>query len=208
MAAATLPATIAPVLEFLNLAGIALFAASGALLAAEKKRDFVTFLFFAGATGVGGGTVRDLLLDAPVFWTRENTTLLICFLAAVGVWLTPLGLWRGKALLWLDAIGLAAFATYGAAKGLAFGVSPIAAFTMGVFTACLGGVIRDILAGEPSILLRPELYVTAAALSAGLAVAFALLGVPSYIGALIATACGLFLRGGAILKGWELPTYR
>ena len=70
------------------------------------------------------------------------------------------------------------------------------------------GIIRDILAGEPSILLRPELYVTAAALSAGLTVGFALLGVPSYAGAIAATACGLCLRGGAILKGWELPTYR
>ena len=123
MATPSLPITIAPVLEFLNLAGIALFAASGALVAAEKKRDFVTFIFFAGATGVGGGTVRDLLLDAPVFWTQENISLLICFVVAVGVWLTPLGIWRGRALLWLDAIGLAAFATYGAAKGLAFGGS-------------------------------------------------------------------------------------
>lgn len=208
MPVAPLPETIAPVLEFLNLAGIALFAASGALLAAEKKRDFITFIFFALATGVGGGTVRDVLLDAPVFWTQENLTLLICFLAAVGVWVTPLGLWRGRALLWLDAVGLAAFATYGAAKGLALGIAPIPAFGMGVVTACLGGVIRDILAGEPSILMRSELYVTAAALASGLMVGFALLDVPSYVGAVIAATCGIILRGGAILKGWELPTYR
>ncbi len=203
-----LPAAVTPLLEVLNYAGIAVFAISGALVAAQKRRDVVTFIFFAVATGVGGGTVRDLLIDAPVFWTRENWTLLICFLAALGVWLTPVKFWTGRALLWFDAIGLAAFATYGAAKGMAFGVAPLPAFSMGVFTACLGGMIRDILAGEPSILMRSELYVTAAALSSGLLVLLTLVGVPSYLGGVIATVAGLFLRGGAIVRGWELPTYK
>ena len=202
-----LPDAIGPMLEFLNYAGIALMAATGALLAAEKRRDFISFVFFAGSTGVGGGTVRDVLLDIPVFWTTENVTLLICFAAALGVWMTPVRFWKGSALAWLDAIGLAAFATYGAAKGLAFGVHPIPAFAMGVFTACLGGIIRDTLANEPSILLRPELYVTAAALSAGRAVLLLTIGVPPYAAGIIATLAGVILRGGAILKGWELPTY-
>ncbi len=208
MAPAMLPAAITPLLEVLNYAGIAVFAASGGLLAAEKRRDLVTFIFFAVATGVGGGTVRDILLDAPVFWTTENWTLLICFLAALLVWLTPVHFWTGKALLWFDAIGLAAFATYGAAKGMASGIAPLPAFSMGVFTARLGGVIRDMLAGEPSILMRSELYVTAAALSSGLMVLLTLGAVPAYLAALIATRAGLFLRGGAIARGWELPTYR
>lgn len=205
---ALLPATIAPVLEFLNAAGIAVFAASGALLAAEKRRDIVTFIFFAVATGVGGGTIRDILLDAPVFWTLENKTLLICCIAAIGVWLTPVRFWSGRALLWCDAIGLAAFATYGAAKGMAYGIAPLPAFSMGVFTACMGGVIRDMLAGEPSILMRSELYVTAAALASGLMVVLTLNGLPSYVSALVATVAGLSLRGMALVKGWELPTYR
>lgn len=201
MATPLLPTTIAPVLEFLNYAGIAVFAASGALLAAEKKRDVVTFIFFAVATGVGGGTVRDILLDAPVFWTLENWTLLICFLAALVIWFTPVRYWTGRALLWCDAMGLAAFATYGAAKGMAYGIAPIPAFSMGVFTACLGGVIRDMLAGEPSILMRSELYVTAAAFSSGIMVGLTLSGAPSYVAAIVATTAGLLLRGGSILRG-------
>ena len=77
-------------------------------------------------------------------------------------------------MLWFDAIGLAAYATYGAAKALTFGVAPVPAFAMGVMTACVGGIIRDVLAGEPSILMRPELYVTAAALASGLYVGLTL----------------------------------
>ena len=79
---------------------------------------------------------------------------------------------------------------------------------MGVLTACAGGIIRDVLAGDPSILMRPELYVTAAALSAGLFVALSLSGVAIPVAALIAASLGFALRGLAIARGWSLPAYR
>jgi uncharacterized membrane protein YeiH len=208
MPAATLPAALGPIPDFLDMAGIAVFALSGALLAAVKKQTLVTFFFFAVATGVGGGTVRDLLIGAPVFWVHENHTLLICFGAALTLWLLPAKLWKGKTLLWLDAAGLAAYATYGAAKGLAFGLAPLPAFAMGVLTGCLGGIVRDVLAGEPSILMRPELYVTVAGLSAALYVGLHQAGVPPGLAALIAALAGFALRGAAILRGWALPAYR
>ena len=81
------------------------------------------------------------------------------------------------------------------------------AFAMGVLTACAGGIIRDVLAGEPSILMRPELYVTAAALAAGLFVGLPYLGVSVPLAALIAAAAGFALRGLAIARGWSLPAY-
>ena len=202
-----LPAALGPLLEFLNLAGIAVFALSGALLAAEKKQTLVTFVFFAVVTGVGGGTVRDLLIGAPPFWVHENVTLLICFAAALGAWLSPSGLWKGRALLWSDALGLAAFSAFGAAKGLAFGLAPLPAFAMGVVTGCVGGIIRDVLAGEPSILMRSELYVTAAALSAALLVGLVLAGLPAGLSGLVAALAGFALRGAAIWRGWSLPPY-
>lgn len=188
--------------------GIAVFAISGALIAAEKRQTLVTFIFFAVATGVGGGTLRDLLIGAPVFWVHTNATLLICIAASFLVWLASGRRFAGKALLWFDAAGLAAYATYGAAKALAFGVAPVPAFAMGVLTGCAGGIIRDVLAGDPSILLRPELYVTAAALAAGLFVGLTLAGVPSLVAALIAVVAGFALRGAAIARGWSLPAYR
>ena len=138
-------------LPYLDWAGVAVFATSGALLAAAKKQTLVTLIFFAVVTGVGGGTARDLLIGAPVFWVHANGHLIICFAAALAVWLSPGKLWEGRALDWLDAAGLAAYATFGAAKGLAFGLAPLPAVAMGVLTACLGGIIRDVLAGEPSL---------------------------------------------------------
>jgi uncharacterized membrane protein YeiH len=208
MQPAELPALIGPALGWLDLAGIAVFALSGALLAAAKRQTLVTFVFFAVVTGIGGGTVRDLLIGAPVFWVHENATLLICFAAALAIWLLPAGLWKGKALIWCDALGLAAYATYGAAKGLAFGLAPLPAFAVGVVTGCLGGIIRDVLAGEPSILMRPELYVTAAALAAALVVALLSFGLPGAIAGPAAALAGFALRGAAIARGISLPAYR
>lgn len=202
-----LAAALGPALETLNLAGIAVFALSGALLAAEKKQDIVTFGFFAVVTGVGGGTVRDLLIGAPVFWVHENATLLICLAAAAVAYLAPSGVWKGKALLWSDAAGLAAYSAFGAAKGLAFGLAPLPAFAMGVVTGCVGGIIRDLLAGEPTILMRRELYVTCAALSAALLVGLVLLGVTGGVAGLIAAVAGFALRGLAMSRGWSMPGY-
>ena len=203
-----LPPQIPFALELLDYFGIAVFAMSGALLAAEKRQTLVTFIFFAVATGVGGGTLRDLLIGAPVFWVHTNATLLICIAAAILVWATSRRRVAGKALLWFDAAGLAAYATYGAAKALAFSVAPVPAFVMGVLTACAGGIIRDVLAGEPSILMRPELYVTAAALAAGLFVGLSLIGVPGAIALAIGALAGFALRGLAIARGWSLPAYQ
>jgi uncharacterized membrane protein YeiH len=202
-----LPAALGPVLDSLNLAGTAVFALSGAMLAGEKKQTFVTLVFFAVVTGVGGGTVRDLLIGAPVFWVHHNATLLICLTASAIVWLLSQRLWPTKALLWLDAAGLAAFSAYGAAKGLAFGLAPIPAMAMGVLTGCLGGIIRDLLAGEPSILMRPELYVTAGALSAALFVGLIYFGIPPDMAGIAAFLAGFALRGAAIWRGWSLPAY-
>jgi uncharacterized membrane protein YeiH len=190
----------------LDYFGIAVFAISGALLAAEKRQTLVTFIFFAVATGVGGGTLRDLLIGAPVFWVHTNATLLICIGAALGTWFVARRM-IGRALLWFDAAGLGAYATYGAAKAMAFGVAPVPAFVMGVLTACAGGIIRDVLANQPSILMRPELYVTAAALASGLFVGLTLLGTPVWMAAVVSAVAGFALRGTAIARGLSLPAY-
>jgi uncharacterized membrane protein YeiH len=202
------PTALPQALVLLDYFGIAVFAISGALLAADRRQTLVTFVFFAVVTGVGGGTLRDLLIGAPVFWVHKNATLLICIGAALVTWLTSKQRFAGRALLWFDAAGLGAYATYGAAKALTYGVAPVPAFVMGVLTACAGGIVRDVLAGEPSILMRPELYVTAAALASGLLVALPLLGVPPQPAALIAAISGFSLRGLAITRGWSLSAYR
>ena len=199
-------------LPWLDLFGIAVFAITGALAAAGRGQTFVTAAFFALVTGVGGGSVRDLLIGAPVFWVHDPLVAGVCLAVALLVWTTPQRWWQGPdgrttALDWLDAVGLAAYAVFGAAKALAFGVPPVPAALMGVVTACVGGIIRDVLAGEPSILMRPELYVTAAALAAGLHVALVSLGVEPTLAAPVAALAGFALRGAAIRWRLALPGY-
>ena len=202
------PQTFGWALAWLDLAAIAVFAASGALAAARQGQTLVTFAFFAAVTGTGGGTVRDLLIGAPVFWMHDTRALAVCLLVALAVWFTPRRIWSDRALDWFDALGLAAYSVYGAGKALSFGIPPLPAAVMGVVTACMGGIIRDVLAGEPSILLRPELYVTAAALAAAIFVGLLLVGVPAPWAAAIGAMAGFSLRALAILKGIALPAYR
>ena len=190
-----------------DIFAVVVFAVSGALVASRKRLDVMGFMWLAVVTGVGGGTIRDLLIGAPVFWVGTNATLLICIGAALGVWFLSRQVIAERALLWFDAVGLAAYATYGAAKALRFGVAPVPAFAMGVMTACVGGIIRDVLANEPSILMRPELYVTAAALASGLYVVLTLAGAPPTLAALVAGLAGFSLRGAAIARGLSLPAY-
>lgn len=203
-----LPVEILPVAApWFDLAGLAVFAASGALAAAKRGQTFVTLVFFGLITGVGGGTVRDLLIGAPVFWVHDARAASVCLGVALLIWVTPERWWKDEALGWFDAVGLAAYAVYGAAKALGYGVPPVPAALMGVMTACVGGIIRDVLAGEPSILMRPELYVTAAALAAASYVGLVLVGVPLALAAVIAASAGFTLRAAAIRFHLALPAY-
>ena len=200
---------LAPALiAWLDLFGIAVFAASGALAAAQRGQTLVTFSFFALITGVGGGTVRDLLIGAPVFWVQDWRFAATCLVTAGLVWVTPKTFWNARALDWFDAIGIAIYAVFGAWKSLTLGVPLLPAMMMGVITACVGGIIRDVLAGEPSILLKPEIYVTAAALASGLFVLLLWFGLPVLVAASLSALAGFVLRAMAILKGWAIPAYR
>lgn len=190
-----------------DYAGLCLFALSGALAAAEKEQTPITFAFFATATGVGGGTIRDLIIGVPVFWVSDQIALMLCLAMAGVVWMTDLRRWPKRSMLWLDAVGLTAYAAVGAAKALSAGVGPLIAIVMGVFTAAMGGVIRDVLAHQPSIILGPEIYVTAAAVAATAYVGLAMLGMPPILAGIIAASLGFGLRAAAMARGWKLPHY-
>ena len=198
---------LAATLTVLDYAAVAVFGASGALAAARRKHDIVTFAFFAAVTGVGGGTLRDLLIDAPVFWVARPGYLVVCLGAAVAVWLLGRRTWRMGLLLWLDAVGMAAYCVVGAAKALSLGVHPISAAVMGVLTATFGGIIRDVLAEEPSVLLRRELYVTPALLGAVVFVGLDALGAQLAAAGAMGFVTAFSVRAGAILFGWQMPSF-
>ena len=207
----SLPAAVPQIPEVLDLAGTAVFALTGALLAARLQQTFVTMSFFALITGVGGGSVRDLLIGAPVFWVRDPWVAPVCLTVALIAWFMPRK-WlakneQSKLLEWADAAGLAAYTVLGTAKALAFGLPLVPAMLMGVITGCVGGIIRDVLAGRPSILMRPEIYVTAAALSAGLCALGQTLGLARALVWPLAALAGFALRGTAISRGLALPSY-
>ena len=196
-------------LQLLDFAGVAVFAATGALAASRKQLDIIGFVFLAAFTGTGGGTLRDLILGEPVFWIREPGYVIVCAAVALVVYFTA---WliesRYRLLLWLDAIGLAAYSAMGAAKGLAVTGSPTVALVTGMMTATFGGIIRDTVAGEPSVLLRPEIYVSAALAGAGAYTLAFMLGAGLVPSAIAAFVVALAIRGGALAFGWRFPRYR
>lgn len=196
-------------LQILDYVGIAVFAATGALAASRKQLDIVAFVFFAAVTAIGGGTLRDVLLDVPVFWVRNPPYLAIPLAVALVVYFTAhLFESRYRVLLWADAVGLAAYAVVGAAKTLSVGASAPDALALGILTATFGGVIRDVLAGEPSVILRRELYITAAFAGALVFVVMAAIGAPFWTGASLGFIVAFGVRAGALTWGWALPVYR
>ena len=197
--------TLIPAL--LDYAGVAVFALTGALAAARQRHDIVTFCFFAAVTGVGGGTLRDLLIGVPVFWIRDPGYPAVCIAAAGLVWALGERSWRIPALLWLDAIGLAGYSVLGTAKAAEVGVPPLVAVVMGVLSATFGGIVRDVLAQEPSVLLRREIYLTAAAMGAIAFVGLRVMQVGEGVSALLAMAAAFLLRAGALRFGWSLPGF-
>ncbi len=194
----------------LDWLGVVVFAISGALVASRKQMDIVGFALLGTVTGIGGGTLRDVLLDrGPVFWVQEPAYLIVCVIVSGLVFVTAhIPQSRYRVLLWFDALGLALFAVTGAERALLAGAGPVVAVAMGVVTATFGGIIRDVLGNESPVVLSREVYVTAALIGAIVFVGLTVLGLPREValgGGLIA---GLLVRGTALWRGWSLPRYR
>lgn len=194
----------------LDLLGVAVFATSGALKASQKQMDVFGFVLVAAVTGIGGGTLRDLLLGIqPVFWVARVEYLAISAALAVIVFFVAHRLRsRQRWLVWADAIGLATFCVVGAQVALSVGTPVAVAVLMGVMTATFGGVIRDVLCNEVPLILRREIYATAAALGALVYVTvFGITG-SEPLSVALAFAVALGARGAGIAFRLSLPSYR
>ena len=195
--------------HFFDVLAAVVFAVSGALVASRRGMDVMGFMWLAVITGVGGGTVRDLILDVPVFWVQSPVYVSACLVTAVVMhFVAPLVESRYKTLLWFDAFGLALVTVAGAVKSLDAGAPALVAIAMGVVTGSLGGIIRDTLGHVPSVILSHEIYVTASIVGACAYVALDALG----SGRPLAMTAGFLLtfgvRGLAIKFGWSLPVFR
>ena len=195
--------------HFFDVVAAVVFAVSGALVASRKGMDVMGFMWLAVATGVGGGTVRDVILNVPVFWVQNPVYVSACLLTAVVMhFIAPLVESRYKTLLWFDTFGLALVTVAGTVKALDVGASALVAIVMGVVTGSVGGIIRDTLGHIPSVILRHEIYVTASVLGACAYIALNALGPSRPVAMFGGFLVTFVVRGLAIKYGWSLPIFR
>ncbi|MFK7902250.1 MAG: trimeric intracellular cation channel family protein [Nitratireductor sp.] len=185
------------------------FATTGALVASRKQLDLLGFIWFAFITGVGGGTVRDVILDQPVFWLQNHIPVYACIIMALLAFVFASRLEsRFKWLLWADALGMAIVTVAGVSKSLELGTGSLIAIIMGVTTASVGGIIRDTIGQEKSVILRREIYVAASALGAIIMVALISLQVDHLLAAIAGLLSALILRLVSVRYNWAIPRYK
>lgn len=203
------PADLFRLVYFFDILAAVVFAVSGALVASRKGMDVMGFMWLAVITGVGGGTVRDLILDVPVFWVQNPIYVSACLVTAVAMhFVAPRVASRYQTLLWFDAFGLALVTVAGTVKALDVGAPALVAIAMGAVTGSVGGIIRDTLGHLPSVLLRHEIYITASVLGACTYVGLNGLGVARVMAMTAGFLMTFAVRGLAIKFGWSLPVFR
>jgi len=197
-------------LALLDYASVLVFAITGALVASRAQLDLVGFAFIACLTAVGGGTVRDLLLDRnPIFWIENPVNLGVAVTAALVIFFTAHLLEsRMRTLVWLDSFALAIAVAAGAGVALSLAQSPVIVVLMGMITGCMGGLMRDVVVGDvPLVLKQGELYVTAA-FAGATATTIAIHWVDPPLALLTGALITWVLRAGSIYFGWHLPVYK
>ena len=193
-------------LYWLDLFGVFVFALSGALAADRRGMDLFGFVVIALLPAVGGGTVRDMVLDVPVFWVQDSVYLWLILSAALLTFMAASIIHRaGRLLLWADALGLSVFCVTGAMKALAMTGSATVAVALGVVTAVLGGIIRDVVCNEIPLVLKQDIYATAAFAGALALVVLLFAGVAQSIAVVFAMVACFTVRASAIVWGWSLP---
>ncbi|MBV8379176.1 MAG: trimeric intracellular cation channel family protein [Paucibacter sp.] len=195
-------------LYWFDLLGVAVFAVSGALAAMQAGLDLFGLLVLAAVTAIGGGTLRDLLLNRhPIGWMRDGRYLVVICLAALATaaygQLSPGAM---KSLRIADALGLALFALTGTELAEDCGIKRVPALLMGTLTAVGGGVVRDLLSGQVPLLLRRDIYATAAIAGIALYQLLRVAGLKRDWAFIAGIVCVAGLRLAAIRYDWQLPS--
>ncbi|HHT00674.1 MAG TPA: trimeric intracellular cation channel family protein [Thiomicrospira sp.] len=200
--------TLAFTLHYLDLLGTVVFAITGLLAARRKQLDLFGAIVIAMVTAIGGGTLRDLIIGVPVFWTQQDIYIYIVVIAALLLFfLARFKRLPVRLLLFLDALGLAVFTVIGTQKAMALGLSDPIAIMTGIMTGVVGGVIRDVLVGEVPLVFRQEIYATASFSGASIFLLIEHSGFSIDIAITIAILVTLFIRVGAIMYNVKLPVF-
>lgn len=186
------------------------FAVSGALAAAEKKLDLFGAVFLGFVTAIGGGTTRDMMIgNTPVSWLQDPVYFYVIVAAVALTFLfTKTILSFPKALFFFDTIGISVFTIIGIQKGLHSGIHPPLAVMMGILTAVMGGIIRDVLCNEIPLIFHREIYATACFAGGVFFVFFVFMNMPEPFTALVAAGVIFTIRSLSVRKGWALPRFK
>lgn len=192
----------------LDLIGTVVFAITGALAAKEHKMDVFGMFILAFVTGVGGGTLRDMMIGStPVFWMKNPFYILMIVLGVVlPIVLKKMSEWK-KSILFFDAIGLGVFTVIGVEKGIDFELHPVIAVALGAVTGCFGGLIRDILRNQIPAVLHKEIYATASLTGGIMFFVLNYLGFHSDLVAVLTAFIVFIIRVLALKYRWELPKF-
>ncbi|MDP8079343.1 trimeric intracellular cation channel family protein [Phocoenobacter skyensis] len=196
-------------LYIVDLLGTAIFAVSGVSMAFRLKMDAVGVLVLASVVAIGGGTIRDIVLDVPVFWLTDNNYIWVVIATCV---LMIAFTKKPTRLPWYilpvsDAVGLAFFAIMGAEKALHYGFSPTVAVLMGTLTGCGGGVLRDVLARQIPFIFQKEIYASACIMGATVYCLLDYSHLPRFVNVLVGIAVVLVIRLTAIKWQLSLPVF-
>ncbi|MCZ4695931.1 trimeric intracellular cation channel family protein [Ancylomarina euxinus] len=198
------------VIYALDLIGTFVFAISGTLSAANKKLDLFGAFFTGFITAIGGGTLRDLILgNFPVAWISDLNYLLVITLGVIVTFLFKGMIMQLKKTLFLfDTIGIGVFTIIGIEKAISLSIHPALAIIMGLFSAVMGGVIRDTLCNDIPLIFRKEIYAVACIVGGLLFLFLKYLQVDSTVNLFVTVICIIVFRLVCIRYKLSLPVLK
>lgn len=196
-------------LSVFDYAGTLAFAISGALAAARKRFDLFGGVFLGFVTAIGGGTLRDMMLNIPVAWLHDIWYFYIVVFGVVFTFLFRNYIEKySKTLFLFDTIGISVFTIIGMQKGLALDIHPILSVMMGILTAVFGGIVRDLMCVDIPLIFRREIYATACLIGGCIYLIMDMLSCPEFISIIVAAIVIFVVRTVSVIKNWSLPHFK
>lgn len=201
--------TVSEIILICDFLGTFAFAISGALRAAHKIFDLFGGLFLGFVTAIGGGTLRDMMLNVPVAWLHNIWYFYIVIIAVAFTFLFRKTIEKYSTTLFLfDTIGISVFTIIGMQKGLELGIHPILAVMMGILTAVFGGIVRDMMCADVPLIFKKKIYATACLIGGCVYLLLDFLSCPEYISIIVASVVIFVVRTVSVLKNWSLPKFK
>ncbi|MCQ2959191.1 MAG: trimeric intracellular cation channel family protein [Bacteroidales bacterium] len=201
--------TVSEIILFCDYLGTFAFAISGALRAARKKFDLFGGLFLGFVTAIGGGTLRDMMLNIEVAWLHNIWYFYLVIIAVAFTFLFRKTIEKySKTLFLFDTIGISVFTIIGMQKGLAMDIHPILAVMMGILTAVFGGIVRDMMCADVPLIFRKQIYATACLMGGLVYLLLIWVNCPEFFAILVASSIIFMVRTVSVMKNWSLPRFK